>query len=76
MKMLKKDRDLLKKLRNAYQVCNECGLKYGRYVVGCSSRWSGECDVCGNDKIGVTEARDYNYLSEGIKKLIENDNRL
>lgn len=49
--MLKKDRELLKKLRTAYQVCNECGLKYGKYVVGCSSRWQGECDVCGNDKI-------------------------
>jgi hypothetical protein len=74
--MNKREKELLKKLRTAYQVCRECGDKYGRYVVGCSSVWIGKCQVCDKEGVGVTESRDYNYLSEGIRKLVGNDNRL
>lgn len=55
-------------LEKAYQVCKDCGTKYGEYSVGCSSVWEGECDVCGEFK-GVTEKRDYGYLEKGIAKL-------
>jgi len=55
-------------LEKAYQVCRDCGTKYGEYSVGCSSVWQGECDVCGETK-GVTEKRDYGYLEKGIKEL-------
>jgi hypothetical protein len=55
-------------LRNAEVVCHDCGDKYGFYSVGCSSTWEGECGVCGETK-GVTEVRDYGYLSKGIKEL-------
>ena len=58
----------LSTLLSAEQVCNECGGKYGKYSVGCSSVWEGTCDVCGKDT-GVTEVRDYGYLEKGIKEL-------
>jgi hypothetical protein len=59
---------LIKKLKDAYKVCKDCGTKYGVYSVGCSSSWIGRCDVCGDEK-SVTEARDYGYLMTGIRKL-------
>ena len=62
------NKQLIKKLEHAYQVCRDCGLKYGVYSVGCSSTWEGVCDVCDETK-GVTEARDYGYLMTGIRKL-------
>jgi hypothetical protein len=55
-------------LRNAEVVCKDCGSKYGTYSVSCSSTWDGVCGVCGETK-GVTEVRDYGYLSKGIKEL-------
>jgi len=55
-------------LCNAYKVCNECGTKYGKYSVGCSSHWMAKCDVCGEGK-SVTEARDYGFLKKGIEEL-------
>jgi hypothetical protein len=55
-------------LRDAEVVCKDCGSKYGTYSVSCSSTWEGECGVCGETK-GVTEVRDYGYLSRGIKEL-------
>jgi predicted ATP-dependent serine protease len=57
-----------KTLQEAYQVCNQCGTKYGEYSVGCSSHWTGKCDVCGKTK-SVTESRDYGYLEKGILKV-------
>ena len=59
---------LIKKLRDAYQTCFDCGDKYGVYSVGCSSSWNGKCGVCGEEKI-VTESRDYAYFITGIRKL-------
>ena len=67
------NKKLIKKLKNAYQTCFDCGNKYGVYSVGCSSVWEGKCDVCGETK-GVTEARDYAYFVTGIRKLMKEDN--
>ena len=53
---------------DAEVVCKDCGSKYGTYSVGCSSIWEGTCGVCGKTT-GVTEVRDYGYLSKGIKEL-------
>lgn len=69
MKRLSKvNKELLKKLENAYTVCHDCGRQYGVYSVGCSSTWNGRCGVCEQDT-RVTEARDYGYLTSGIFKL-------
>jgi len=59
---------LRQKLLSAEQVCKDCGARYGKYSVGCSSTWMGDCDVCGEHK-GVTEVRDWGYLTKGIKEL-------
>lgn len=60
--------NLLTRLTQANVCCSECGLRYGKYSVGCSSVWNGTCDVCGEAK-PVTEVRDYGYLSKGINEL-------
>jgi hypothetical protein len=62
------NKQLIKKLEQAYQVCRDCGFKYGVYSVGCSSTWLGKCDVCDETK-PITESRDYGYLVTGIRKL-------
>ena len=59
---------LIKKLKNAYVTCHDCGAKYGVYSVGCSSTWEGTCDVCGELK-PITESRDYAYFVTGIRNL-------
>ena len=59
---------LLTRLGRADVVCSDCGLRYGKYSVGCSSVYHGTCDVCGEAK-PVTEVRDYGYLSKGINEL-------
>jgi hypothetical protein len=64
------NKQLIKKLEQAYQVCRDCGHKYGVYSVGCSSVWEGVCNVCDEYK-PVTETRDYGYLVTGIRKLIK-----
>jgi hypothetical protein len=64
--------ELIKRLSGAYCVCHDCGKKYGEYSVGCSSTWQGKCNVCGQEK-PVTEARDYGYMSKGVKELLENE---
>lgn len=61
-------KQLIKKLKNAYVTCSDCGSKYGVYSVGCSSVWNGKCDVCGEVK-PITEARDWGYFITGIRKL-------
>ena len=60
--------NLINRLTNANVVCRECGTKYGKYSVGCSSVWQGECGVCGERK-PITEVRDYGYLTKGINEL-------
>lgn len=62
------ERQLLKKLENAYTVCHPCGAKYGVYSVGCSSTRNGKCGVC-EQETRVTDTRDYAYLITGIRKL-------
>jgi len=59
---------LLTCLIHADVVCRDCGSKYGKYSVGCSSTWEGTCEVCGERK-GVTEVRDWGYLDKGIQEL-------
>ena len=59
---------LYQKLLSAEVVCRDCGSKYGKYSVGCSSTWEGTCDVCEQDK-PVTEVRDWGYLTKGINEL-------
>jgi hypothetical protein len=59
---------LLTKLTQADVVCRDCGTKYGKYSVGCSSMWEGTCDVCGETK-PITEVRDWGYLGRGIQEL-------
>jgi len=60
--------NLINRLMNANVVCSDCGRKYGKYSVGCSSVWEGECGVCGERK-PITEVRDYGYLTKGINEL-------
>ena len=62
------NKPLLTCLIQADVVCRDCGSKYGKYSVGCSSTWEGTCEVCGERK-GVTEVRDWGYLSKGIQEL-------
>lgn len=64
---------LIKKLKNAYVTCFDCGNKYGVYSVGCSSVWEGKCDVCGENK-SITETRDFAYFITGIRKLTKENN--
>ncbi len=59
------------KLSCADVVCSDCGSKYGKYSVGCSSMWEGTCDVCGEKK-PVTEVRDWGYLGKGLQELRDN----
>jgi hypothetical protein len=59
---------LYEKLLTAEVVCRDCGSRYGKYSVGCSSTWEGTCDVCEQDK-PVTEVRDWGYLTKGINEL-------
>jgi len=61
-------KNLKTRLLQADVVCKECGEKYGKYSVGCSSTWMGTCGVCGEEK-GVTEVRDWGYLTKGINEL-------
>jgi hypothetical protein len=56
------------KLLTADVVCMDCGSRYGKYSVGCSSMWLGTCDVCDEHK-PVTEVRDWGYLTKGINEL-------
>ncbi len=62
---------LYQKLLTADVVCRDCGSKYGKYSVGCSSMWEGTCDVC-DEKKPVTEVRDWGYLTKGLHELKDN----
>jgi hypothetical protein len=64
---------LIKKLKNAYRTCFDCGKTYGVYSVGCSSVYEAKCDVCEQIK-PITEARDFGYFVTGIRKLMQEDN--
>lgn len=57
--------NLIERLTQADLVCSDCGSTYGKYSVGVSSTWEGQCEVCGETK-GVTEVRDWGYLAKGI----------
>jgi hypothetical protein len=59
---------LYQKLLSAEVVCRDCGSRYGKYSVGCSSTSMGTCDVCEQNK-PVTEVRDWGYLTRGINEL-------
>lgn len=57
--------NLVERLTQADVVCRDCGDKYGKYSLGCSSTWEGQCHVCGETK-PITEVRDWGYLAKGI----------
>jgi len=57
--------NLVTRLTQADVVCKDCGQAYGKYSVGCSSTYEGQCEVCGETK-PVTEVRDWGYLAKGI----------
>ena len=57
--------NLVERLTQADVGCRDCGDKYGKYSVGCSSTWEGQCHVCGETK-PITEVRDWGYLAKGI----------
>ena len=57
------------KLKKASVVCQDCGEKYGKYIAGCSSVWTGKCDVCGKKKF-ITEVRDYNDLRKDRPRIL------
>ena len=59
------EQTLITKLRGADLVCCDCGTKYGKYSVGCSTYHVGTCQVCGKTA-PVTETRDFGYLQPGI----------
>ena len=65
----KDKKTLVKKLQNAYNVCHDCGKKYGTYSVGSSSTYMGKCNVCEQER-PITEARDYGWLKKGISELL------
>ena len=56
---------LLQRLTSADLICSDCGNKYGKYSVGCSTFHIGTCEVCGETK-PITEVRDFGYLQTGI----------
>ena len=56
---------LLQRLTSADLICSDCGNKYGKYSVGCSSFHIGTCEVC-EKTAPVTEVRDFGYLQNGI----------
>ena len=56
---------LLQRLTTADLICTDCGNKYGKYSVGCSTFHIGTCEVC-NETGPVTEVRDFGYLQRGI----------
>ena len=56
---------LLERLTTADLICSDCGNKYGKYSVGCSSFHIGTCEVC-EKTAPVTEVRDFGYLQFGI----------
>ena len=58
--------ELKKKIKNAYNVCQNCGEKYGQgfadgkkqFII---STWhEAKCDIC-DEKASVTEFRDFGY---------------
>ena len=57
--------NLVERLTQADVVCRDCGDKYGKYSVGCSITWEGQCHVCGETK-PIAEVRDWGYLAKGI----------
>lgn len=63
--MTEKTLNLINRLTTADLICSDCGNKYGKYSVGCSSFHEGICDVCGK-KAAITETRDFGYLQRGI----------
>ena len=59
---------LIRKLRLATTVCDECGEKYGTARGGYATYYEGMCEVCNTETV-VTESRDWCYLARGIREL-------
>ena len=60
----------LNRLRNAFSVCNDCGLRYGEPRVDVCTHWYTVCGVCGHLK-PCCDTRDYGFLMKGRRELGE-----
>lgn len=50
-------------------VCADCGERYGRREAGAATWHSGNCGVCGDTGVQVTEPRDFGHLRPGWQSL-------
>ena len=50
-------------------ICGDCGDKQGRHSPDEGTTWHiGTCDLCGAEKVAVTEPRDFGHLKDGWEK--------
>lgn len=50
-------------------VCSYCGETYGRHACAETATWHiGECDVCGDEPIPVTDPRGFGGLNDTWKE--------
>lgn len=51
-------------------ICHDCGTKYGRGIRSphVATYHMGECHMCGEKDVAVTEPRDYGHLKDGWEK--------
>ena len=60
----------LNRLRNAFNVCHDCGTRYGEARPGDATQWFSVCGVCGRLK-PCCDTRDYGFLMKGRRELGE-----
>jgi hypothetical protein len=60
----------INRLRNAGNVCHDCGARWGEPRGGDCTQWYGTCGVCGQYK-ACCDTRNYGYLIKGRKELGE-----
>jgi hypothetical protein len=58
----------INRLRNAGNVCHDCGTRWGEPRGGDCTQWYGTCGVCGQYK-ACCDTRNYGYLIKGRKEL-------
>jgi hypothetical protein len=60
----------INRLRNAGNVCHDCGTRWGEPRDGDCTQWYGVCGVCGQYK-ACCDTRNYGYLIKGRRELGE-----